>query len=177
MSSGKTPSPPPDQEPEPDGERETGSAEHVEQGILGQANSDQGAEATTENQAETPRDWDAEWASITSDLGPTRPRFLLSDTPRIGAGQGARDYSPAEDPDEDRFIPVPPEPVGTSRVTTFAWAALIAGPVLMLLAVIAFDSAPAWYVATCLAIFLTGCVIGFTRLPGNRRDDGDGSAI
>ncbi len=124
------------------------------------------------------RDWDAEWRSITSDLTPPRRSYLVSDTPVVGAAQGPRDYTPAEDPDEDAFVPVPLEHTPMDRVTRLAWAAIVAGPVLMLLAVVAFDRAPTWYVATCLGLFLTGCVIGFTRLPARREDDrGDGAAL
>ncbi|PWD49848.1 hypothetical protein C8046_03240 [Serinibacter arcticus] len=65
-----------------------------------------------------------------------------------------------------------------ARLTRIAWAAIAAGPLLMLLAVVAFDRAPSWYVAVCIGIFLTGCIIGFTRLPGGRdHDEGDGAAV
>lgn len=140
------------------------------------ATQDGGDPADERTRAE--RDWDAEWRSITSDLTPPRRSYLVSDTPVVGAAQGPRDYTPAEDPDEDAFIPVPLEHAPMDRATRIAWTAIVAGPVLMLLAVVAFDRAPTWYVATCLGIFLTGCVIGFTRLPARREDDGgDGAAL
>lgn len=128
--------------------------------------------------ADADRDWDAEWRSIAAELGPARPRYLRSDTPVIGALSSPRDYAPPEDPDADRFVPDDPEPVGRDRVALLAWAMIAAGPVLMLLAVVAFDRASPWYVATCLGLFLVGCGIGFTRLPGRRdHDSGDGSAV
>lgn len=142
----------------------------------GDGGDDGRADADDRSRAE--RDWDAEWRSITSDLTPPRRSYLISDTPVVGAAQGPRDYTPTEDPDEDAFVPVPVEHAPMDRLTRLAWTAIVAGPVLMLLAVVAFDRAPTWYVATCLGIFLTGCVIGFTRLPAGRDDDrGDGAAL
>ena len=177
MSTGETAAQPPEHEPDPENgpEDDGATATSTGGGPVTPPADEAGPRSSTPEEGD--RDWDAEWASITSELGPRRPRYLMSDTPRVGAGQGARDYTPAEDPDENRFVPDQPERVGTSRAVKIAWAAIVAGPALMLLAVFAFDSAPPWYVATCLAIFLTGCVIGFTRLPGNRRDGGDGSAV
>lgn len=107
-----------------------------------------------------------------------RPLYRIGDTPRIGAGQGPRDYSPPEIEDEDRWVPDEPPPATGDRLTRLAWAGIAGGPLLLLLAVVAFHRAPPWYVAACIAVFVGGCVLGFLRLPQRHRDpDDDGAEV
>lgn len=134
-----------------------------------------------ESDAPTSRDWDAEWAGITSGLHLREVRHLRGDVPRSGAGVGPRDYSPREmtaaeiDADARYEPPVPTIPRGT-RATRLAWAGIGSGLLLLLLGVLAFSQAPTWFFLLCLALVVAGCVALFTRLPARRTDEGDDGA-
>lgn len=137
-----------------------------------------GPQEPTSGEAESSeRDWDAEWRSLTGDLLPgVRGSYRMGDLPVIGAGQGPRDYSPPEV--IERWEPADPGPATASTATRLAWAGIAGGPLLMVLALVAFHEAPGWFVAICLAIFVAGCVLGFRQLPQRRRDyDDDGAAV
>ncbi|MBN8883285.1 MAG: hypothetical protein J0H73_13340 [Salana multivorans] len=124
------------------------------------------------------RDWDAEWRDLTGPLAAEPRRFLLSDTPRIGAGTGPRDYSPPDDPDDESWHPEEPPPATGSTRTRLAWAGIIGGPLLMLLAVVTFGSAEVWFVGLSLVLFVGGCALGFSQLPKRHRDpDDDGAEV
>lgn len=109
-----------------------------------------------------------------------RPRYRIGDTPRIGGGTGPRDYAPPEDlPPEldlDHWSPPAVPPAPTSRLTWLAWAGIGGGPLLLVLALIAFDHIPIWFIALCLAAFVAGCALGFARLPQRHRDSSDDGA-
>lgn len=98
----------------------------------------------------------------------------MGDRPEFGAGTGPRDYTPV--PEDDSWEP--PQVAATTAPlrTRIAWAAIIGGPLLLLLALVAFRSAPTWYVAGALAIFVAGCVLAFLQLPQRRREPGDDGA-
>lgn len=125
---------------------------------------------------ETGRDWDAEWRDLTAPLTAEPRPYLLSDTPKVGAGSGPRDYSPAEDPDEDRWFPEEPPPATGSTRTRLAWTGIIGGPLLLLLAIVTIGYAEIWFVGLSLVLFVGGCVLGFSQLPGRRRESGDDGA-
>ncbi|GMA31477.1 hypothetical protein [Litorihabitans aurantiacus] len=91
------------------------------------------------------RDWDAEWRTLTQDLTPPRRTYLVSDTPVVGAAQGPRDYSPApvsDDDDDDAFEAPEADHPPVRRSTRLAWTAIVTGPLLLVLAVVAFRQAP-----------------------------------
>lgn len=137
------------------------------------------------------RDWGAEWQALSAGLqsegvgsnAPPVPRpsrrpgsFRIGDRPRFGAGSGPRDYTPP--PEDDSWEPPEPPPATGSRMARLAWAGIIGGPLMLLLALIAFRNAPAWYVASGVAVFVAGCVIAFLQLPQRRRDpDDDGAEV
>lgn len=122
------------------------------------------------------RDWDAEWRELTAPLTSEPRPHLLSDTPRVGPGQGPRDYSPPEIPDEDHWQPEEPPPVTSSTRTRLAWAGIISGPLLLVLAVVALGRAEVWFVGLSLVLFVVGCLLGLSQLPDRRRDPGDDGA-
>lgn len=133
-------------------------------------------ERPEDSAGEPERDWDAEFEGLKQQLGGSREVHLISDTPVIGGGRGPRDYSPPEVAEDEHWVPEEPGPATGSTMTRLAWLGIAGGPLLMLLAALAFRRAPVWYLTLCLLIFVAGCVIGFLQLPQRRRDAGDDGA-
>lgn len=93
------------------------------------------------------------------------------------AGSGPRDYALAQEPDEP-FRPPEPEPLGTADpIRLIAWTAAIAGPVLLLLTVVLWPTAPAVVWLSLLAATLVGWGVALSRLPRARDDDDDGAVV
>lgn len=132
--------------------------------------------------SEPERDWDGEWQALAAGLGSpqtepeARRRFVMGDRPAFGAGSGPRDYIP--EPEDDSWEPPPVPPATGDRRARLAWAGILGGPLMMLLALIAFRTAPTWYIWVSIALFVAGCVYGFRLLPQRRRDpDDDGAEV
>lgn len=126
------------------------------------------------------RDWDGEWRALAADLGGSDSsdggRFRLGDRPTFGAGSGPRDYSPP--PEDDSWEPPTPPPAIPDRRVRLAWLGILGGPLLLLLALIAFRQAPLWYVWLSIGLFVAGCAYGFRLLPRRRADpDDDGAQV
>lgn len=136
----------------------------------------EGREDEEPEREEPERDWDAEWRDLTAPLAAEPRPHLLSDLPRVGAGQGPRDYSPPEDPEDDHWHPEEPPPVTGSTRTRLAWAGIISGPLLLVLAVVSLGRADVWFVGLSLVLFVGGCLLGLSQLPKRRRDVGDDGA-
>lgn len=102
------------------------------------------------------------------------------DEERAGPGDGLggpRDYSLAEEPDEG-FEPPEPEPLGSAEpVMVLAWLGAAGGPLVFLLLVLLWPSAPsaAWW-ATLVAT-LAGWGVVVWRLPRHRDGDDDGAVV
>jgi hypothetical protein len=80
---------------------------------------------------------------------------------------------PEVDPD-DHFVPEPPPPLPESdRVSRLAWAGLVGGPVLILLAAVLGLSIDGWILVAALGAFLGGFATLVLRM-GDRRSDDDG---
>jgi hypothetical protein len=83
----------------------------------------------------------------------------------------------APDPLEDRddhFVPPPPPPLPEAdRVTRLAWAALIGGPTLLILAALFGVSLDSWVTLLALVSFLGGFATLVARMH-DRPNDGDG---
>lgn len=144
------------------------------------SDSPESADSNDGSGRERDRDWDAEWAALAADLddgsATSAPAgtYRVGDRPAFGAGSGPRDYTPA--PEDDSWEPPTPPPATGSRATQVAWAGIIGGPAMLMLALIAFRSAPLWYVGLAIAVFVAGCVIGFRELPRRRQDPFDDGA-
>ena len=98
------------------------------------------------------------------------------DDPEFGGGESAREKPPAGA--EDRFVPPPPPPLPQlDTVARFGWAALLGGPVLLLLAAVASAYVPSWFTALGVVAFIAGFLILVLRMKGGPPDDEDGAIV
>ncbi|GAB2602051.1 hypothetical protein [Pseudactinotalea suaedae] len=108
-----------------------------------------------------------------AEAPPSSPAQEVEPRPTLG---GPRDYAPPDELDE-AFQPPEPAPLGTADpIRLLAWTLAIAGPILLLLVVLAWPSAPAIVWLTLLAVTVVGWGVAFARLPRSR-DDGDDGAV
>lgn len=112
-----------------------------------------------------------------SDEPPARPPLssrLLRSTPR--------DEEPTVEEDlEGHFVPPPPPPLPEAdRVTRLAWAALIGGPTLIILAALFGIGLESWLAFTALCLFVGGFAVLVARMRDTpSQDDGwdDGAVL
>ena len=101
-----------------------------------------------------------------------RPRLSSRLIRRTDPAQAA-DAAPVDDP-EDHFVPEPPPPLPEAdRITRLAWAGLIGGPSLIVLATVLGIGLEGWVVVLALGGFLAGFGTLVARMR-DRRDDDDG---
>lgn len=102
--------------------------------------------------------------------------------PRPGVVPGAvvppgapRAWTPAEDPEEDHFLPPDPGPVlGGDPLLTMAWVVVAVVPVLLILAAVLWRSAPSIVVQVAGALFVAAVGVLVWRMPRSRDDDTSG---
>ncbi len=89
-----------------------------------------------------------------------------------------RSYSPPEEEDEG-YVPVPlPPPAKLDSTAKAAWAALICGPLYLLLATFLHWTISGFAAFASIAAFVGGFVTLVIRLgDGNRDDDDDGAVV
>lgn len=94
---------------------------------------------------------------------------------RLLRSSGPAEPAPVPDHEvDDHFVPDPPPPLPESdRVTRLAWAGLIGGPVLIMIAAVFGLSLGGWVLVAALAAFLGGFATLILRM-GDRRSDDDG---
>lgn len=116
-----------------------------------------------------PGDDDAGWVAEEEDDG-------WGEALARPAGDPATDFRawhPAEDPDEDHFVPPDPEPLGGDPMLSLSWAVIIAVPLFLLFAVVAWPTVPGLLLAAAGAAWLAALGALVWRMP-HRRDDDDG---
>jgi hypothetical protein len=93
--------------------------------------------------------------------------------------QDAADAAEAEDAaDEDRYIPPPPPPLPRGdSVTRGAWAALLGGPLYLLLTVFLGWEVPGWAAFLSVAAFIGGFVTLVLRMGDEPRGPDDGAVV
>ena len=84
-----------------------------------------------------------------------------------------RAWEPAEDPDEYHFVPPDPEPIGGDPMLSLSWAVLIAVPLFLLFAVVAWPTVPGLLLTAAGVAWLGALGALVWRMP-HRRDDDDG---
>ncbi len=92
------------------------------------------------------------------------------------AGEPATDFrawNPAEDPDEDHFVPPDPGPVAGDPMLSLSWAVVIVVPLFLLFAVAVWRAAPGLLLAAAGVAWLAALGALVWRMP-HRRDDDDG---
>jgi hypothetical protein len=112
-----------------------------------------------------------------SSGGARRPDSgATGDDPESGGGEDTREKPPAGA--EDRFVPPPPPPLPElDTVARVGWAALLGGPVLLLLAAVASSYVPSWFTALGVVAFIAGFLTLVLRMKGGPPDDEDGAIV
>jgi len=120
-----------------------------------------------------------------SNTGPdAMPDDLTPDQlwPGLGAGNGPRDASPADDPADDHYIPpVPPPLPRLDPVTKGAWLALFGGPLYLLISTATGATISGLAAFLAVAAFVGGFVILVLRMdngrPPDSGSDDDGAVV
>lgn len=87
-----------------------------------------------------------------------------------GALSGPRDWVAAEDEEDDHFVPPDPPPLPEMDLTTkLAWAAVLGGPLLLIVAVL-LQREMTWWLGT---LGVGGFLGGFVTLVARMRDAGE----
>jgi hypothetical protein len=100
--------------------------------------------------------------------------------PGEDAAREVPDTSRAEAPEPDEEGYEPPEPPPLPRgdlVSRLAWAAVIGGPVFLLVAALLWRSLPTFLLLLALTAFVGGFVTLVARMPPERPDDPDDGAV
>ena len=145
-----------------------------------------------------PLDVDEAFAAIIADWGretpvgerfwpveeDTGPEITRTDEPGpadvaapagIGAPQRAE---PSRQVEEERYIPPDPPPLPRGDlISRLAWAGALGGPIFLLVAVIAWRTAPQLLLMLAIVAFVAGFVTLVARMPQHRDDDGDGAVV
>lgn len=90
-----------------------------------------------------------------------------------------RSYFPPDEPEDEKYVPVPlPPPAKLDTLGKLAWAGLIGGPAYVLIVFLAGWTISGLAAFAATAAFITGFVILVLRLgDGSKRDDDDDGAV
>jgi hypothetical protein len=123
------------------------------------------------------------WSVLEDETSPDTP--LPEDRPRLSSRLVRRSSDPQpavpEDDHEGHFVPPPPPPLPElDRVSRLAWAALVGGPALIVLAALLGIGLESWVVVLAIVAFLGGFVTLVARMRDRApHDDGwdDGAVL
>ena len=89
---------------------------------------------------------------------------------------GPRDWLPPPEPEEP-FVPPEVPPIGGDPVLTLAWFGAVGGPIMMIVILVFWSTAPRFAIAVCAAVFLASLGVLLWRMPTERSDDDDDGAV
>ncbi len=109
----------------------------------------------------------------TWDAPPARPVW------RGPTGSFDDDPGPVARPTEEdeRYVPPDPPPLGGDLLARISWAAVLGGPLFLVLAVIFWRDLPRMLLLAALAAFVGGFVALVARMPRERGEDDDDGAV
>lgn len=117
---------------------------------------------------------------ITLSRGPgpaEGPVDVVPAGPGVGFGE-IRLPEPVPAPEEERYVPPEPPPLPRGDlISRLAWAGALGGPLFLLIAVIAWRTAPQILLMLAIVAFVAGFVTLIARMPQHRDDDGDGAVV
>ncbi|MBC7639248.1 MAG: hypothetical protein H7231_05635 [Rhodoferax sp.] len=113
----------------------------------------------------------------TTPTMPTPPVF--APPPDFAPTPGPRDHTPPEEPDEGYVPPDPPPLPRGDVVGVLAWAAVLLGPLFLLMAGLFWREASPLWLGLAVVAFVGGFVALVMRLPSHRDvdDDDDGARL
>ncbi|MFC7733034.1 hypothetical protein [Actinomadura keratinilytica] len=95
-----------------------------------------------------------------------------------GGAPDAADPGAADPDDEGHFVPPPPPPLpNPDPLTKGAWAALVGGPLYLLVTVVMDWQVPGWAAFLAVAAFIGGFVTLVLRMGDEPRDPDDGAVV
>ncbi|GAA4968232.1 hypothetical protein [Kineococcus glutinatus] len=98
--------------------------------------------------------------------------------PDAAPARGGRPEDEEPDPfAADGFVPPEPPPLPRDLVVWAAWAGVLGGPVVLLVAAVARGHLPGLVAAIAAAAFVAGFATLVLRLPSRREDDDDDGAV
>lgn len=133
----------------------------------------------TEGGADAGRDADAGAAPSdgSADLSSARARHREPDPASAQPPTVGRQPDEVE-ADDDRFVPPEPLPITPGDFgTSLAWVCVLGGPLVLIVAALAWRSIPGEVILAAVVAFIGGFVTLVARLPGERPDDPDDGAV
>ncbi len=100
-------------------------------------------------------------------------------------GEAVRDSSRHDDDEggtlaalDERFVPSdPPSLRPTDPVSALAWLGALGGPIFLLVAALAWRTAPSVLIGAAVLAFVAGFVTLVVRMPDEREDEDDGAVV
>lgn len=80
-------------------------------------------------------------------------------------------------PDDDRYQPPDPPPLGGDLISRISWAAVLGGPFFLVFAVLFWRELPHLLMLVALAAFVGGFIALVARMPRERDSDDDDGAV
>ncbi|GAB3262978.1 hypothetical protein [Kineosporia babensis] len=129
-------------------------------------------------------EWGNDWEfagdePVPSGAGARGPldEYDPDDLPEELRSAGPRDYSPTAEPEPQGYEPPEPPPLPRGDlIGRLAWAAVIGGPLFMLMSVLIWRP-PQLFILIALAAFAGGFVTLVARMPKHRDDEDDDGAV
>ena len=124
---------------------------------------------------------DADDAPVEEPVAPDLPRpplssRLMRSTPVDPAPENESPVDPLDI--EEHYVPDPPPPLPSAdRATRLAWAAMVGGPALLVLAALLGIGLETWIVVLALCAFLGGFAALIARMRDHHDDDGNDGAV